>query len=123
MADDGTGILEAGPAARLMHGAYHRAIAAIASAGVNVIVDEVMISEAECVDWQEALTGLPVQWVAVRCDLDVVVERERQRGDRYLGLARGTGLVVHDHATYDFEVDTTSMTTQEVAAELDEKLG
>jgi chloramphenicol 3-O phosphotransferase len=87
-----------------------------------VIVDEVMMTADEWRDWGEALEGIDVRWVAVRCDLDTVAARERERGDRLPGLARGTGLAVHDHATYDAEIDTSELSTSEAAERLDSLL-
>lgn len=90
--------------------------------GIDVVVEEVMMTPAEWEDWRQALEGLSVRWVGVRCDLDVVSERERTRGDRYLGLARGTGLAVHRYATYDVEIDTSSVAVEHVAAKIDSLL-
>ena len=115
---DDEAILVAGPVARRVLAAYHRAVAAMAGAGVDVIVDEVLITAEEWDDWQEALAGLPVRWVGVRCPPEVVAERERLRGDRVLGLARGTAERVHLHATYDLEVDTSTATPGELASRL-----
>ena len=110
--------LVVGPVGRRMLQGYHRAIAALAGAGVNVIVEEVMISAAEWDDWNDALRGVDVCWVGVRCDVDVVARREAERGDRYRGLARGTALVTHGYATYDVEVDTTSRAAEDLVGEI-----
>ena len=115
---EGTAILEPGPVARRVLEAYHRAVAAIAGAGVDVLVDEVLMSAGEWEHWQASLAGLDVRWVGVRCPPDVVAERERVRGDRFAGLARGTAERVHVHATYDVEVDTTTGAPAELAARL-----
>lgn len=119
--DDGpdrAALLEVGEVGFRMVRGYHRAIAAVARAGNDVIVEEVMITAREWDDWTQALSGLPVVWVGVRCDTDVVVRREHDRGDRYPGLARGTSLAVHRYATYDLEVNTTRTPTNELAEAL-----
>lgn len=115
---EGTAILEPGPVARRLLEAYHRAVGAIAGAGVDVLVDEVLMTAGEWDDWQAALRGLQVHWVGVRCPPDVVAARERARGDRFVGLARGTAERVHLHATYDVEVDTSTASPAELAARL-----
>ena len=61
---------------------------AASRAGLNVIVDEVLLDEKDWLGWQEVLEGLDVLWVQVTCDLAVVEARERGRADRMLGLAR-----------------------------------
>ena len=115
-------LLEVGDEGRRLLAGYHRSVAALARAGVNVLVEEVMITTEEWDDWQDALAGLDVRWVGVRCDVEVVVAREVARGDRYPGLARGTTAVVHAHATYDVEVDTSSSSPEVLAAELAHRL-
>lgn len=85
---EGAAILAPGPVARRILEAYHRAVAAIARAGIDVLVDEVLMTAEEWHDWRGVLDGLDVHWVGVRCPPDVVAERERHRGDRWPGLAR-----------------------------------
>lgn len=118
--DDGgpIAILETGPVARRMLRAYHRSVAALVGEGIDVIVDEVLMTAEEWVDWHEALTGAEVRWVGVHCPPDVVAERERRRGDRWPGLARGTAAQVHRHATYDVEVDSCSRRPDDLAREI-----
>ena len=89
--------------------AYRGAVAAVARAGINVIVDEVLLGEDDWKGWQDQLGGLDVMWVAVTPDLDVVEQRERDRNDRMIGLARSQHDVVHRHAVYDVRVDTAVM--------------
>ena len=102
--------------------AYHRAVAAIARSGINLLVEEVLISAEEWEDWSAALTGVTTRWVALRCDDVTLAQRESERGDRYVGLARGTNEVVHKHAVYDLDVDTTSQGVDTVARLIDAAL-
>ena len=85
---------------------------------MNVLVDEVSFEREAVRDWHEALAGLPVTWVAVRCDPDVAEARELARGDRAPGLARGLSSVVHRYAVYDFELDTTEADVEDLSARL-----
>jgi chloramphenicol 3-O phosphotransferase len=66
-------------------------------------------------DLLDALDGLEVTFVGVRCPLDVVEERERARGHRVIGQARGHFDIVHAHGAYDIEVDTSQLSPQEAA--------
>lgn len=120
--DDDAAILELGPVGQRLLRGYHHAVAALARTGVDVLVDEVLLSAHEWDDWQQALDGIDARWVGVRCDLDVVAARERARGDRWPGLARGTGQRVHEHAVYDVEVDTSSLSTEAAADQVDAAL-
>jgi chloramphenicol 3-O phosphotransferase len=114
----------AGPALRvgslcrqLLH-IYRSTVAAAAHAGLNVIVDDVVIDAQIWDDWQVALTGLEVVWVGVHCELDVVEARERSRGDRAVGTARSQYATVHAAASYDLAIDTTSCGPDQAIAEL-----
>jgi chloramphenicol 3-O phosphotransferase len=95
-----------GPVGRQALAAYRASVGGAARAGLNVIVDEVLLSEEDWIGWQRELEGLDVVWVGVECALDAVEERERTRGDRLLGLARSQFDIVHRHAVYDLRIDT-----------------
>jgi chloramphenicol 3-O phosphotransferase len=131
LSDDGVRLERNGDCARYHIGefgqrllaAYRRSIAEIARCGMNVVVDDVMIEGNEWDQWRSALAGLDVVWVGVRCDVEVAVQRETERGDRARGLARGQAETVHRFSAYDLEVDTTSESAAEVARRLDGFLG
>jgi chloramphenicol 3-O phosphotransferase len=103
---DGEVECRVGPLGERMLAAYRAAVAAIARAGINVIVDEVLLSDDGWNAWQVQLDRLKVTWVAVTSDLDVAEQRERDRTDRMIGLARSQHGVVHRRAAYDVQVDT-----------------
>ncbi len=88
--------------------AHHRASAAMALYGMNLILDEVVLSGELMDDWKRALVGTDVFWVGVHCNLEELERREIARGDRVRGQARGQFNLVHRFMDYDFEVDTTN---------------
>lgn len=96
----------------------HAAIAALARAGTNVVVDHVLIDPSWPLDLAHALDGIPAYLVGVRCELAVVVERERTRGDRTLGEAAAQYDLAHRHGIYDLEVDTAVMSPQDCAGRI-----
>jgi chloramphenicol 3-O phosphotransferase len=49
----------------------------------------------------------------VHCPLAVAERRERERGDRIVGTARGQHALVHTFRKYDVDVDTSVATPQE----------
>jgi chloramphenicol 3-O phosphotransferase len=112
--DDGVRIEAGEPGQRLMRG-MHRSIAALASAGSDVIFDHVLLEPSWLDDLIDALDGLDVTFVGIRCPLDVVEERERQRGHRVIGQARGHFDIVHAHGMYDIEVDTSQLSARDAA--------
>ena len=91
-------------------------VAAMVRAGARVILDEVMLGGAEeQARWREALAGLQVLWVAVRCDLAEAARREGERGDRFIGLAASQSSIIHAGVAYDLEVDTTRASSDDCA--------
>lgn len=107
-------ILTGRTAARVFRG-MRQAIAALARAGNDLIVDDVLLGK-DAADYAEALRGLTVHWVGLHAPLDVLEARERARGDRELGLARWQFDRVHQGIRYDLELDTTS-TSPEICAD------
>ena len=108
--------ISCGPVGRQVLEGTHRAVAALARSGNHVIVDEMLLDDTVLVDWQTALEGLPVYVVQVQAPIDVLVERERRRG-QHPGLARGH-LAVNSLACCDIAVDTSLKTADACAADI-----
>lgn len=104
-----------GPAGEALLRAVHAYWAACAAEGIAQVVDHVMLSEAMALDLKDRLAAYDPLFVGVRCPLDVVDQRERDRGDRLVGQGRGIGASVHDFLAYDVEVDTSVMGPDEAA--------
>jgi chloramphenicol 3-O phosphotransferase len=97
---------------------FHRMVATLAKAGINVIVDHLLEEDgwlAECV---EQWAGLDVLFVGVKCPLQVVEQRETERDDRKPGTARYQYDRVHAHNLYDIEVDTSILGVEECATRI-----
>jgi chloramphenicol 3-O-phosphotransferase len=103
--------------------AYQGTVRAAARVGLNVIVDEVVIDQTSWDDWMVVLEDLDDVWVGVRCSAEVAEDRNRIRGPRFAGLARAQAVTVHRYATYDFEIDTTTLPPGEALRELSRCLG
>lgn len=106
---------------RVLSGMY-QAIAGLASAGNNVIVDDVIFDPSILRAAVRALDGFDVLFVGVRCPLEVGREREVARGDRMSGLAEIQHEPVHAHGVYDLEVDTSVSTAMECAMVIKQRL-
>jgi len=106
--------IETGELGRRLFRGLHRMVAALANEGHDVIVDHVLLEP----DWLPELLGLlaahDVVVVGVRCPIDILVERERERRDRTIGQAAAQHDVVH-RGGYDVEVDTSVLSPQEAA--------
>jgi chloramphenicol 3-O phosphotransferase len=113
-------VIRAGPVGeRTMRGMRH-AIAAMAAQGNNLIVDEVLTG-SEKAEYADLLAAFDLFMVGVFAPLDVLEARERQRGDRLIGLARWQYGRVHEGMTYDLEVDTSLATPMECAELIKQK--
>jgi chloramphenicol 3-O phosphotransferase len=107
--------------ARALRG-MRRAVAALASEGNNLIVDDVMLGPT-WEDYQTLLASFDVSLVGVFAPLAVLEERERQRPDRMIGLARWQYDRVHQGMTYDLEIDTSSATPEACALRIKQAFG
>jgi chloramphenicol 3-O phosphotransferase len=110
--------LNLGPAGKTALAAYRRAVVAMANSGASLIVDEVILDRDARDDWLVALPADGVIMCGVRCELDELCRRERARGDRLIGQARGQFRHVHDAMIYDIEVDTTSASPEDCARQI-----
>jgi chloramphenicol 3-O phosphotransferase len=101
------GAVATGEAFRRLDVAWARGIAAVARAGAPVVVDEVFLGGAASqARWRDAVAGLDVLWVGVRCDAGTAAAREAAREDRVAGMARAQADLVHRGVVYDLEVDS-----------------
>ncbi len=102
-------VIREGPAAARAFRGMRHAIAALAAQGNNLIVDDVLLDGAAA-EYAALLALYRVRWVGVFAPLAVLEDRERQRGDRSIGLARWQYDRVHRGVTYDLEIDTSRAT-------------
>lgn len=116
-------VIRCGPVAdRIMRG-MRRSIAAMARAGNNLIVDDVLI-EDEMADYCALLADdVVLRTVGVFAPLEVLEARERDRGDRQIGLARWQFDRVHRGKHYDLEIDSSNATPAECAETIKRAFG
>ena len=100
---------------QLMKGRYE-AIARFLNLGFNVISDDVIWERPWLVDTLRILAPYRVFFIGVYCDDQVSAQRERDRGDRHAGWARGSGHAAHRDSIYDLVVDTSHATPASCAA-------
>ncbi|MEU9686353.1 chloramphenicol phosphotransferase CPT [Amycolatopsis japonica] len=103
----GDGGVSVGAGFRRLEDAWMAGVAAMVRAGARIVIDDVFLGGAASQQrWRDALDGLEVLWVGVRCDGAVAAGRETARGDRVAGMAEAQAESVHRGVVYDFEVDT-----------------
>lgn len=83
---------------------FHRSIAALASAGNNLILEHIL----ETPGWREQLAELlarqDVFFVGVHASLAELIRREQARGDRRVGSAEVDFHSIHEGVRYDLEL-------------------
>ena len=106
---------------KLLAGMY-RSVAAIAAAGIDVIVDDVIHDRRVLMAAVAALRDTPVLFVGLRLPREVAERRERERGDRGPGGASAFYDLVHAHGVYDLELDTAAASPMECAVQIKKAL-
>lgn len=101
-----------------MFRAFHRAVRACVVEGIAVVVDDAIITRELLDDWVAALEGIDVFFVGVHCGAQELVLREWARRDRTPGTAMSVVKLVHAHAVYDLEIDTTATPASALAAQI-----
>lgn len=86
-------------------------VRALVDGGNSAIFDHALHDRAMHESCRQAFAGLDVFTVGVTCPIEILEARERERGDRVLGRARGLAGVVHSFVQRDVMVDTGAMTT------------
>lgn len=85
----------------------------LASQNYNLIIDDVSFGAIEVDEWKQALKNFKVLYVGVTTPLHILEEREKNRGDRFIGGAKGQYFKVHENVAYDVEIDTYSHSLEE----------
>src|SRR5437868_5821448 len=107
-----------GPVFRRLVDSIAPVVRALADGGNPVIFDHVLHDGAMHESCRAAFAGLDVFSVGVFCPVEILEERERARGDRVLGRARGLAEVVHGFMDYDVKVDTGALSPQACVASI-----
>lgn len=81
-------------------------VIALARTGHNIIIDDVSFGKKQVNAWKEALEPFKVLWVGLIAPLEIIQQREKQRGDRKLNSAKWQAEHVHVGVEYDLMLDT-----------------
>jgi chloramphenicol 3-O phosphotransferase len=94
---------------------FHRAVAGMAEAGNDIVVDHVLSERWRLLDCLTVLADYDVVFVGVHCSAEELERRERARGDRQIGQAAAQLEKVHAHGIYDIECDTSAASPHDCA--------
>ena len=105
---DGSVGLTIGADGRRVLAAFHRSVAAVVRAGVNVVCETIVYDDADWDDWRAALGEISVRWVRLSAPLDVLEARELAEETRlFKGLAKSM-LSRRAVGDYHVEIDTSA---------------
>lgn len=99
-------------------GAMFAAVRQYSSHGQQVVLDVALTNPHARALLVEYLQDWPVYLVGVHCSTQELERRERERGDRDVGLARSQVDWIHRRMRYDVQVDTTGRKPEDLAAEV-----
>ena len=103
--------------------AMRRSVALFAQNGLHVIVDDLILKPEYLEDYRAVLDPAHTWLVAVRCELEVIEQREAARIGRFPGTAKSHYTQVHEHGfEYDLELDTSNTSPRALALEVIERL-
>jgi len=86
---------------------FERSLLAYSQSGNNLIVEHIVETPKWMARLVDLLSGCDVFFVGVHCSLEELERRELARGDRRIGDARRDFETIHEHCTYDAELDST----------------
>lgn len=110
--------IHAGPFANKITRSLKDIAKLLASQNYNLVIDDVAFGAIQVEEWKVALKDYDVLYVGVVTPLNILEEREKARGDRFLGSARAQYFKVHENVSYDLEVDTHSQSLEENVAKI-----
>jgi len=84
----------------------------------NLIIDEVLFAEDDFQMYLELLKHSKVYFISIKPPITVAESREKTRGGRMLGLARGLYHDIYHGKIFDLEIDTSQLTPEEVARKI-----
>lgn len=89
---------------------FHGSLKAYADAGNNLILEHILDTEGWLETLSQLFAGHDVLFVAVHCPLELLIEREKARGDRPVGSARKDYETIHVGKVYDLHLDSNAGT-------------
>lgn len=98
--------------------ARYKAMAAYLERGLNIVADEVFWTREWLLESLRVFKPFDCYYVGIFCEDAELRRRELERGDRYLGWARGSQIYAHKDAVYDLKIDNTTKTSLECAQTL-----
>lgn len=113
--------IHAGPFAQKILKTFEEIVITLAKMNHYIIIDDVSFGLHGVNSWRNALKNYKVLWVGIKAPLELLEQREQERGDRMHGSARGQFFTVHDGVSYDLEFDTSKVTLEKIVESIRSK--
>lgn len=110
--------LQAGSYAQKIGKTFQEVIVVLAKMGHSIVIDDVSFGKQQLDEWKKTLKDFRVLWVGVNAPLPILEQREKERGNRIQGSARGQFHKVHADVIYDLDIHTHQATPDENAAKI-----
>lgn len=114
--------VKTGPIVNQTLNGMRHAIASMAKCGNSMVVDDVFFDH-EDVEYRRLLKQYNLRLIGLFASLSMVESREKARGDRHIGLAKGQFERVHKNRRYDLEIDTNSSSPEQIAKRICDTFG
>jgi len=113
----------------VLYAALYESVAAHSRLGLDVVVDVGHHQPGIAADAARRLAGLPVLFVGVRCPIEVIMQRRRASAPASAGTGHSIPAPilrwqreVHEHWSYDMEVDTAARSAEQCAVAIGRRL-
>ncbi len=81
--------LQIGPYAERIAKTFQEVVLMLAKMGYHLIIDTVSFGKKQLDEWKALLKDFTVLWIGVNAPLPILEQREKERGNRMVGSARG----------------------------------
>jgi chloramphenicol 3-O phosphotransferase len=96
-------------------GAYYACVRRLLELGHDLVIDHAVTARYHAEQLVSAVDSHRVVMVGLDPPAEVVVKRERERGDRRVGMAAAQQLRIHSWLSYDLTIDTSVVSPEEGA--------
>jgi chloramphenicol 3-O phosphotransferase len=97
---------------------YYACVRELAALEHDLVIDHAVTTRAQAELLVNAVQSHRTLLIGLECPVDVLTLRERERGDRRIGLAAGQCERIHQWLEYDLTIDTSRTEPQEAARQI-----
>lgn len=120
---EGRSTIGVGPLALRLSAHSAKYVRQLSRSGLDVVVDYVLLNKAMLADLRDELADVPVLFVGLFCDADILSARNEQRADRAPGLALTQQEAVHFcRDLYALELNSSHQDSDVLATQIIEHL-